>query len=160
MEVDLDAIMPARPDAIMLPKAEGGGDVGYLDHQLTLRERRGTSLRDYKDFGGRHRDRKGNLPSRDLCREETAAQQPHLGAAQNLAASIGTESKHDADGRYIEPFCLAPLCLFGTVTAGAQPINSVYPPFHYLEGLRRLRGGRARGIQRQDGDPFGADRNH
>src|SRR6185312_8543863 len=37
-EADLDAVMPARPDAVMLPKAEGGTDVSYLDAQLALRE--------------------------------------------------------------------------------------------------------------------------
>ena len=37
-DADLDAIVPGRPDAIMLPKAEGGACVMHLDAKLTARE--------------------------------------------------------------------------------------------------------------------------
>ena len=37
-DADLDAIVPARPDAIMLPKAEGGAGVVHADAKLTARE--------------------------------------------------------------------------------------------------------------------------
>src|SRR5262249_26293325 len=33
-DADLDAVVPARPDAIMLPKAEGGADVIRADAKL------------------------------------------------------------------------------------------------------------------------------
>src|ERR1700687_783306 len=35
---DLDAVVPARPDAIMLPKAEGGGAIIHADAKLATRE--------------------------------------------------------------------------------------------------------------------------
>ena len=35
---DLDAVVAARPDAIMLPKAEGGAAVTHADAKLTARE--------------------------------------------------------------------------------------------------------------------------
>src|SRR5262245_13672401 len=35
---DLDAVVPARPDAIMLPKAEGGAGVVHADAKLAVRE--------------------------------------------------------------------------------------------------------------------------
>src|SRR6204780_4572435 len=35
---DLDAIAPERPDAIMLPKAEGGASVVHADAKLAVRE--------------------------------------------------------------------------------------------------------------------------
>src|ERR1700689_5286368 len=35
---DLDAIAPAKPDAIMLPKAEGGASVVHADAKLAVRE--------------------------------------------------------------------------------------------------------------------------
>ncbi|MGB3447688.1 MAG: CoA ester lyase [Xanthobacteraceae bacterium] len=137
-EADLDAVMPARPDAIMLPKAEGGVDVDYLDRQLALRERV-------------HQTAAGHTRILVVA-TETAKAIFQLGSyaggsarlsgltwgAEDLAADIGAESKHDADGRYIEPFRLArSLCLFGAVAAGVQPIDSVYPPFQDIEGLRR-----------------------
>lgn len=137
-EADLDAVMPARPDAIMLPKAEGGVDVDYLDRQLALRERA------HQTVAGHTRIL--------VVATETAKAIFQLGSyaggsarlsgltwgAEDLAADIGAESKHDASGRYIEPFRLArSLCLFGAVAAGVQPIDSVYPPFQDVEGLRR-----------------------
>jgi citrate lyase subunit beta/citryl-CoA lyase len=138
MEADLDAVMPARPDAIMLPKAEGGVDVDYLDRQLALRERAHQTVAGHTRIF--------------VVATETAKAIFQLGSyaggsarlsgltwgAEDLAADIGAESKHDASGRYIEPFRLArSLCLFGAVAAGVQPIDSVYPPFQDVEGLRR-----------------------
>src|SRR5215210_1335160 len=37
-DADLDAVVPGRPDMIMLPKAEGGPAVIHLDAKLTGRE--------------------------------------------------------------------------------------------------------------------------
>src|SRR6516225_9515842 len=37
-DADLDAIAPAKPDAIMLPKAEGGAAVIHADAKLAVRE--------------------------------------------------------------------------------------------------------------------------
>src|SRR5579863_4041747 len=37
-DADLDAVIPARPDAIMLPKAEGGAAVVHADAKLCARE--------------------------------------------------------------------------------------------------------------------------
>src|SRR5271165_3299494 len=39
-DADLDAIAPAKPDAIMLPKAEGGASVIHADAKLAVREAR------------------------------------------------------------------------------------------------------------------------
>ncbi len=137
-EADLDAVMPARPDAVMLPKAEGGVDVRYLDAQLARREQaHGGAIGHTRIV---------------VVATETAKAMFQLGTyagasarlsgltwgAEDLAADIGAESKHDADGRYIEPFRLArSLCLFGAVAAGVQPIDSVYPAFQDRDGLRR-----------------------
>src|SRR5262249_44722083 len=38
IDADLDAVVPARPDAILLPKAEGGGSVIHADAKLAARE--------------------------------------------------------------------------------------------------------------------------
>ena len=37
-DADLDAVVPARPDAIMLPKAEGGAAIVHADAKLAARE--------------------------------------------------------------------------------------------------------------------------
>src|SRR5580704_1292661 len=38
IDADLDAVVAARPDAIMLPKAEGGASVVHADAKLAVRE--------------------------------------------------------------------------------------------------------------------------
>ena len=38
IDADLDAIVPAKPDAIMLPKAEGGASIVHADAKLAVRE--------------------------------------------------------------------------------------------------------------------------
>ena len=37
-DADLDAIVAGGPDAVLFPKAEGGGSVAHLDAKLTARE--------------------------------------------------------------------------------------------------------------------------
>ena len=38
IDADLDAVVAARPDAIMLPKAQGGASVVHADAKLAVRE--------------------------------------------------------------------------------------------------------------------------
>jgi len=135
---DLEAVIPARPDAIMLPKAEGGRDVSDLDVELATHEHRhGIAIGHTKIL---------------VVATETAKAIFQLGTyagasarlagltwgAEDLSAAIGAEAKRDAGGQYIEPFRLArSLCLFGAVAAGAQPIDAVFPAFQDTQGLRR-----------------------
>ena len=73
-DADLDAVVPARPDAIMLPKAEGGAAVMHADAKLAAREAIG-GLPDghIKIVAHRDRDRAGAVSRRHLSRGERAA---------------------------------------------------------------------------------------
>ena len=135
---DLAAIVGARPDAIMLPKSESGRDVAHLDAKLTVQE----ALAGLPD---------GRITITVVATETAKAiftlgtyqgASPRLAGltwgAEDLSADIGAETNRGEDGRHTEPFRLArALCLMGAVAAGAQPIDTVFPAFRDLDGLRR-----------------------
>lgn len=128
-EKDLVAILPAHPDGIVLPKAEGGASVDELSRRLSER---------------------GNVTARILAiATETPASIFQLGSyggakrlagltwgAEDLPAAIGAAASREQDGRYTPPYELArSLCLFGAAAAGVAPIETVYPVFKDLKGL-------------------------
>lgn len=134
---DLDAVVGARPDGIVLPKAEGGASVNALADRLTAL---------------------GNATARILAiATETPAAIFQLGTyggakrlagltwgAEDLPAAIGASTSREEDGRFTPPYELArSLCLFGAAAAGVAPIETVYPAFRDLEGLKAY-AGRAR----------------
>ncbi|HEY1145899.1 MAG TPA: CoA ester lyase, partial [Allosphingosinicella sp.] len=126
---DLTAILTARPDGIVLPKAEGGASVNELVRRLAER---------------------GNVTAQVLpIASETPAAVFQLGSfagvkrlagitwgAEDLPAAIGASSSREADGSYTAPYeMVRALCLFGAAAAGVAPIETVYPAFRDLEGL-------------------------
>lgn len=130
-EKDLAALLPAHPDGIVLPKAEGGASVAELSRRLSER---------------------GNATAMIMAiATETPAAIFELGTygghkrlaaltwgAEDLPAAIGAATSREEDGRYAPPYELArSLCLFGAAAAGVAPIETVYPAFRDLEGLER-----------------------
>ena len=126
---DLAAILPAHPNGIVLPKAEGGASVEELARRLTER---------------------GNVAAQILAiATETPAAIFQLGSyggarrlagltwgAEDLPAAIGAATSREEDGSFTSPYELArSLCLFGAAAAGVAPIETVYPAFRDLEGL-------------------------
>jgi citrate lyase subunit beta/citryl-CoA lyase len=133
-ERDLDAILSAHPNGIVLPKAEGGASVGELARRLTER---------------------GNATAQILAiATETPAAMFQLGSyggakrlagltwgAEDLPAAIGASTSREEDGRFTPPYELArSLCLFGAAAAGVAPIETVYPAFRDLDGLASYTG--------------------
>lgn len=133
---DLDAVMQGAPHGIVLPKACGGRDVTHLGAKLAVRE---------AEYGLAD----GNTRIIAIGTETAAAlfemgrfarSSPRLAGltwgGEDLAADIGAETNKAPDGGYSEPFRLARnLCLFGAVTAGVLPIDSVYTDFRNEAGL-------------------------
>ena|SRR5579872_4105261 len=134
---DLDAIAPARPDAIMLPKAEGGTSVTHADAKLAVREA-ACGLPD------------GHIKIIPIATETAASlflagtyagSSERLSAltwgAEDLSAELGAETNRDGDGRLLDPYRLArALCLAGAAAARVAAIDTVYIDFRNEAGLR------------------------
>lgn len=135
---DLDAVVPVRPDAIMLPKAEGGASIVHADAKLTARE----AIYGLDD---------GHIRIVALATETAAAlflTGTFAGAskrligltwgAEDLSAELGAETNRDSDGRFLDPYRLARvLCLAGAASAKVDAIDTVYVDYRNEAGLRR-----------------------
>ncbi len=137
-DADLDAIVPAKPDAIMLPKAEGGASVIHADAKLAVREAR-SGLPD------------GHIKILPIATETAAAlflagtfagSSPRLigltWGAEDLSADLGAQANRDAQGRFLDPYRLArALCIAGAAAAAVPAIDTVYVDFRNSDGFRR-----------------------
>jgi len=137
-DADLDAIAPAQPDAIMLPKAEGGASVVHADAKLAVREAK-CGLPD------------GHVKILPIATETAAAMfvaGTFAGAsarlmgltwgAEDLSAELGARANRDAQGRFLDPYRLArTLCLVGAGAAGVPAIDTVFVDFRDSIGFRR-----------------------
>jgi citrate lyase subunit beta/citryl-CoA lyase len=137
-DADLDAVAPARPDAIMLPKAEGGAAVIHADAKLAVREAR-------SGLPG------GQIKILPIATETAAAlfvAGTFAGAsarligltwgAEDLSAELGAQANRDTEGRWLDPYRLARvLCLAGASAAGVPAIDTVYVDFRDSDGFRR-----------------------
>jgi citrate lyase subunit beta / citryl-CoA lyase len=136
-DADLDAIAPAKPDAIMLPKAEGGASVIHADAKLAVREAQ-NSLPD------------GHIKILPIATETAAAMflagtfagssNRLMGltwGAEDLSTELGAQANRDAAGNFLDPYRLARvLCIAGAAAAGIPAIDTVYVDFRNSDGFR------------------------
>ncbi|RMB27584.1 citrate lyase subunit beta/citryl-CoA lyase [Sphingomonas sp. PP-F2F-G114-C0414] len=123
---DLAAVLPGKPDGIMLPKAEGGASLAALDARLSgdiailpIATETPAAIFGLGSYGG-ITDRLVGL----------------TWGAEDLPAAIGAATSREADGSYTVPYQLArSLTLFGAHAAGVAAIETVYPDFRDLDGL-------------------------
>jgi len=130
---DVAAIIAARPDAIMLPKAEGAPSIQQLDTIM-----RSESADD------------ASLPAILPIATETPAAVFTLGSyrevkdrlvgltwgAEDLPAAIGATTSREADGSYTSPYQVArAMTLFAAHAAGTAAIDTVFPAIKDEAGL-------------------------
>jgi citrate lyase subunit beta / citryl-CoA lyase len=137
-DADLDAIAPVKPDAIMLPKAEGGASVIHADAKLAVREAT-SALPD------------GHIKILPIATETAAAlflagtfagsSARLIGltwGAEDLSAELGAQANRDDQGRFLDPYRLArALCIAGAAAAAVPAIDTVYVDFRNSDGFRR-----------------------
>lgn len=136
-DADLDAVMPGAPDAIMLPKSEGGVDVGHLAAKIAVREAEAelpdgaTRILPIATEGG-----KGIFGLGSYARASHRLMALTWGA-EDLSADLGAETNRLEDGSYTDPYRLArALTLFGASAAQIDAIDAVFTSFRDEAGLR------------------------
>jgi citrate lyase subunit beta / citryl-CoA lyase len=133
---DVEAVIPAGPDGIVLPKSFGPEDVARVSEIV---ERHETQAR------------KGKTKIIVVCTETPAStlslaakswSHPRLAGlmwgGEDLSSAIGATANRDEHGHYTGPFALARnLCLLAARAANVAPIDAVFIDFRDSDGLHR-----------------------
>ncbi|MBO0755718.1 MAG: CoA ester lyase [Bradyrhizobiaceae bacterium] len=138
MDGDLDAVVPARPDVIVLPKAEGAASIIHTDAKLTAREAMYGLNEGHIGIVAIATETAASL---FLAGTYAGASARLLGltwGAEDLSAELGAEANRDAVRHFLDPYRLArTLCLAGAAAARVDAIDTVYVDFRDDAGLRR-----------------------
>jgi citrate lyase subunit beta/citryl-CoA lyase len=130
---DVAAIIAARPDAIMLPKAEGAPSIAQLDLILRSEGAADTSLPPILPIATETAAAIFTLSSYREAKDRL------LGltwGAEDLPAAIGATTSREADGSYTAPYDVArALTLFAAHAAGVAAIDTVFPAIKDEAGL-------------------------
>ncbi len=137
-DADLDAIVPAKPDAILLPKAEGGASVIHADAKLAAREAVAGIEDGHIKILAQAIETAAGIFLAGTFNGVSARLIGMTWGPEDLSAEIGAETNRGPDGRLTEPYQLArSLCLFGAAAAQTAAIETIYADFRNLDGLRR-----------------------
>ncbi|VXC69970.1 HpcH/HpaI aldolase/citrate lyase family protein [Sphingomonas sp. 8AM] len=138
LEEDLAALAGVSPDAIVLPKAEGGASVldlsarlaaaGIVAPVLPIATETPAAIFQLGSYAG------CSVPLAGLT-----------WGAEDLPAAIGAATSREEDGRFTAPYEMArSLALFAAHAAGVAAIETVYPAFRDEAGLARYAARAAR----------------
>ena len=136
-DADLDAVMPAAPDAIMLPKARNGADAQHLGLKLAVREAQHNLADGATGIIAIATETAGSIFGLGSW---AGASRRLLGltwGAEDLSAALGSEATCGDDGGWTDPYRLArALTIFAARAAQAEPIDTVFVNFRDEAGLR------------------------
>ncbi|MER8932006.1 HpcH/HpaI aldolase/citrate lyase family protein [Mesorhizobium opportunistum] len=135
---DLAALVPAKPDGIMLPKSNSGQDVQQLSAKLRVREA----------DNGRADGAIKILPIITETPAGVLAAATYAGAsarlagltwgAEDLSAAIGARSARDESGRYSDVFRLArTMTILAASAAEVAAIDTVFPNFRDMAAFAK-----------------------
>jgi citrate lyase subunit beta/citryl-CoA lyase len=137
-DADLEGAVPAGPDGIVLPNAEGGASVIHLDAKVTALE----AIHGLPDGGISVLAFAVETAKALFLAGTYASSSRRLSGltwgAEDFAFELGATANRDAGGRFLEPYRLArSLCLAAAASAQVQAIDTVHVDFRNSEGLRR-----------------------
>jgi citrate lyase subunit beta / citryl-CoA lyase len=129
-EADLEAVMAARPDGLVLPKSIGAESVRELDRRLATL---GADLPTILPLAT-------ETPQALFGLADYAAVAQRLAGlawgVEDLSAAVGAATARETDEEYTEPYrWVRSLTLFAAAAANVAPIDTVFPAFQNLSGL-------------------------
>jgi len=135
-ESDLEAVLPAGLDGVMVPKVTGPEDLEQLDALI------GRWEMPAKAGATRIVAVCTETPEATLSLAARSWKHPRLAGllwgGEDLSAAIGATANRDANGHYTAPFALArSLCLLAAHAAGVAAIDAVFTDFRDSGALAR-----------------------
>jgi citrate lyase subunit beta/citryl-CoA lyase len=138
IDPDIDAVAAAKPDAIMLPKAEGGASVIHADAKLAVREAENGLPDGVIKILPIATETAASLFVAGTFAGASARLMGLTWGAEDLSADLGAQANRDTNGDFLDPYRLArTLCLAGAAAAQVPAIDTVYVDFRNSDGLRR-----------------------
>lgn len=134
---DLEGVMSAGPDGLILPKPRSGEDVHRLSLALDhAEERAGLKLGSTRIVAIATEVPICILNMSSFVDSSSRLEGLTWGA-EDLSAEVGSTATREPNGVLTSPYRLArDLCLFTAVSAGVQPIDTVFIDFRDLDGLK------------------------
>jgi len=137
-DADLDAVVPGKPDAVLLPKAEGGATVIHLDAKLTVREALAGLPEGEIKILAQTVESPAGLFSAGSYRNCSARLIGMTWGPEDLSAELGAEANREIDGTLTEPYRIArAMCFFGAAAAKVSAIETIYVNFRDTDVLRK-----------------------
>jgi citrate lyase subunit beta/citryl-CoA lyase len=145
---DLAAVIAARPDGIVLPKARDGADLQRLDHWLeALEAASGHEIGSTKVVALVTETARAVLAGASFA-SPPARVVGYTWGAEDLAADVGASANRTADGEYEYVYALGrAACLLMAAAAGVAAIDTTDVEFRDVAALeRRARASRRDGF--------------
>jgi citrate lyase subunit beta / citryl-CoA lyase len=137
VDADLDAVMRAAPEAIMLPKSLDGASVQQLGAKLAVCEAENGLADGATRILAIATETAGALFGLGSYRGCSPRLDGLAWGGEDLSADLGAETNRRPDGVYGGPYDLArTLTLIGAAASGVTPIDAVFTNLRDLAGLR------------------------
>lgn len=134
---DLDLVMAANPDVIVLPKTESGDQLAGFSAMLDHYEQVHGYANGSTKIVAITAETAASLLTYDTLNNANNRLVAMSWGPEDLATELGAESNRDSDGKFLPPFELArTLCLAKARALGVQPIDTVHANIKDLDGLK------------------------
>lgn len=134
---DLEAVISAGPDGLVLPKVATRAGVDAIDQIVGVLETQHQIASEFVDLvliATETPEAVFNLPQMARNKRVSAVSW----GAEDLSSALGARAKRDSEGNYLEVFSyVRSSCLLSAAAAEAQAIDAVYVDIADREGLER-----------------------